>query len=225
MSLKIQNLPDAPKSSAGRFQSDLTFQIKGGYSDNGVPVASTTIVFTSDDSDVVAALAAKFGGDVEELNVEKGNPFRLVSEATELELLLDNSGGLSARFALYGQAGLMFATDGEVITDGETPGGATKGDVWEDRPETLKKWKDRANKGYAPKPDIRLRGKIVGLEDLGFGQYRTSGWSLVGDLPDIEEKLETKESPIRVNLALGKVEFTTKAGDDVSYTRPYITVL
>lgn len=224
--LNIFDLDDAPKPSRGqRFADDLVGRIKGGYVANGAPVASETLIFTSDDHDVIAPLAEKFGGDVEELEVERGDHLRIISDSSSVTLVLDSPKALQSRFALYGQAGLVFATDGNTVTEGETYAGETVGEQWSGRPETLKSWKDRANKGRAPKPDIQLRGKIEGLEDLGYFSYRTSGWSLVSDLPAIEQKLSESGEPIRVKLSLGKVEFTTKAGDDVKYTRPYIEVL
>lgn len=229
MSLNIFDLEDSPKPSSNkRFADDIVGSIKGGYVAANRPVASETLIFTSDDMDVITPLAEKFGGEVEELQVERGDPYRVISDASELVLTLTAAGSLRSRFALYGQAGLVFATDGDTITEGETYGGAKVGDQWTEKPETLKQWKDRATNGRAPKPDITLTGKIEGFEDFGKFRYRTSGWSLVRDLPEIERMLDEAEAAgksIRVKLSLGKVEFTTKGGDEVAYTRPYIEVL
>lgn len=231
MALNIFDLDDAPKPSNGsRFSEDIVGSIRGGYQENDLPVATETLTFLSDDPDVTDALIAVFGGEVEELDVEKGFDRRIVSDTSEVVLLLDSPESLRSQFVLYGQSGLVFATDGDTITDGETYSGASVGEPWTDKPESLKIWKERAKKGRAPKPQIKITGKIEGLENLGYFRYQTSGWSLVTDLPDIENKLEAStESPIRVKLSFKRVKFTIKGGpnkgDEVSYVRPYVEVL
>src|SRR5690606_30372077 len=73
---------------------------KGGYQENGRPVASETIVATTDDPTVAKRLAELLGGDIEELDVDRGDDHRIVTEATSVDLIVDGPAALSSRFAL-----------------------------------------------------------------------------------------------------------------------------
>lgn len=231
MALNIWDLSDAPKPSTNKtFANDLVGKIKGGYSENGQPVASSTIVFTTDDPEVATATAEAFGGEVQELDVDRGDDHRVVSDVTTVKLTLDNPQALRTRFALYGQAGLIFATDGQDILEGEDFAENTAGMPWTTRPKTLESWKAGAKEGRQPRPDIKLKGKLADNPDLGYFQYSTTGWSLVRDLPAIEQQLEdafeaSGGEPIAVELKLGEVTMKKGAYAGKSYTRPFITVL
>jgi len=230
MALNIWDLEDAPKPTTNTsFANDIVGHFKGGYQENGRPVASETIVATTDDPTVAERLAELLGGDIEELDVDRGDDHRIVTESTSVEMIVDGPDALSSRFALYGQAGLVFATDGTKITEGEGFTGEGVGEDWQGRPSTLELWKKQANAGRAPKPDIRLRGRMAADPDLGQFVYRTSGWSLVRDLPALEEQLakasEAAEGgPVSVTLTFERV--TIKRGQYAGreYTRPRITV-
>ena len=230
MALDIWDLEDAPKPSQNRtFANDLVGHLRGGYQENGVPVASETVVMTTDDPTVAAALSEKFGGVVEELDVDRGDDHRLVSEATSVDLLVDSPDDLSARFSLYGTAGLIFATDGKMILEGEDFQGNGVGEEWTGRPPSLEAWKKAAQSGRAPRPDIRLKAKIADLPELGYFSYRTTGWSLVRDLPALEQQLsdafeQSGGEPVRVTLTFRQVEIKKGPYAGRTYTRPVISV-
>lgn len=230
MALDIWDLDDAPKPSKNQnFANDLVGHLKGGYQENGAPVASETIVMTTDDPTVAARLSEIFGGEVEELDVDRGDDHRVVSESASVDLIVDSPEALSSRFALYGTAGLIFATDGKTILEGEDFQGNGVGDEWTGRPPSLEAWKKQAQAGRAPRPDIRLKGKLAALPELGYFSYRTTGWSLVRDLPAIEAQLsgafeKSGGEPVKVTLTFRQVEVKRGQFAGRVYTRPVITV-
>ena len=227
MALKIFDLDDAPKPSQSLDYGDaLVGRLKGGYQEDGLPVATETIVVTTDDPAVAERASELFGGEVVELDVERGHDHRVVTDAREIRLLVDSPEDFRARFALFGPRGLMFATDGEVILEGEDFTGATEGQPWGNRPQSMEAWKAQAKDGRAPRPDIRLRGRLADDPELGVFEYQTSGWSLVADVPAIESRLAEAASsgPALVSLIFSRREITRGPNKGRVYTRASIRV-
>lgn len=230
MALKIFDLEDAPKPSTNASYGEaLVGKLKGGYQEDGLPVATETIVVTTDDPAVAERASELFGGDVVELDVDKGHDHRVVTDQSEIKLLVSSTRDFSTRFALYGQGGLLFATDGETILEGEDFTGATEGQPWGGRPASIEAWKNQAKSGRAPKPDIRLRGRLADDPELGVFQYQTSGWSLVADVPAIETQLEealeaANGGSVLVSLIFQRREIKKGPMKGKAYTRASIRV-
>jgi hypothetical protein len=140
-------------------------------------------------------------------DVESGQLHVLISAATRITLLLDSPDELVCRLLVHRRP---------------TADGTASGDRSASKLKT----------NIPPKPDIRLRAKIEGLEDLGYFCYHTSGWPLVRDLPEIHCRLakaaaENPGYPLRVTLELGtttfKITIGPQAGETATYIRPFIT--
>ncbi|PXY20865.1 hypothetical protein [Prauserella muralis] len=228
--LDIFDYDDAPKErTTTQPTSDIVGRIKGGYQEDNRPVASTTLVFTTDDPTVASAIAERFGGEVEELEVDKGDDHRIVSDTSEVELLVHQVSDLRARFAYYGQGGLVYATDGRKIVEGKDFTGATVGEDWRQRPESIAEWKKDAQAGRAPKPDIKLRAQLAAMPELGTLQYSTSGWSLVSSLSAIERELtealeKADGGPASVTLTFDEREIKKGPNTGRTFTVPSLRV-
>ncbi|KAA9155536.1 hypothetical protein FPZ12_029515 [Amycolatopsis acidicola] len=77
--------------------------------------------------------------------------------------------------------------------------------------------------GRPHKPDISIRGRIDGFESLGVFLYKTTGWSLVPEMQNIQEELATlraKGAQLSIRLSLGEVLLPT-----AKYLRPFVEVL
>lgn len=221
MSLRIfETDPDArPKRRTATFNPD--FRLRGGIVANGNPQALDTWAFTTDDPTIVSEFAERFGGEVEVLDVEKGDDQRVISETASLDILIEGPKALSSVMVLYGMNGPIHKCDGmySLLEDEEgDPCGC---------PASFQERKALARKGRGPGPEIRLTFQLADAPHLGVGQYRTGSWSLARDIPDVEDQLarlaeEANGEMIRARLKLEHVEFTTKAGMDVSFHRPVI---
>ncbi|QUH01432.1 hypothetical protein HUO13_11980 [Saccharopolyspora erythraea] len=219
MSLRIfETDPEAAakKRTGPSFTPD--FRLRGGLVANGQPVALSTWAFTTEDPTIAPTFAEKFGGEVEVLDVEKGDDQRIVTETASVDVLIDGPKSLSTVMVLYGMNGPIHKCDGmySLLEDEEgEPCGCPAG---------FAERKALAKKGRGPSPEIKLTFQLADAPDLGIGLYRTGSWSLVRDLPEIERELEARagDTPIRARLKLVLVEFTTKAGMDVSYHRPVV---
>lgn len=142
-----------------------------------------------------------------------------MTEAASIDILLEGPKALSAVMVLYGMDRKpIHRCDGmySLLEDDKgEPCGC---------PAEFKARKNLAEKGRGPKPEIKLTFQLADNPELGIGMYRTGSWTLVRDLPEIEEELGDREGngPIRARLKLVHVEFTTNAGQNVSYHRPVV---
>lgn len=219
MSLRIFETDETARAPK-RVQYDTPdFRLKGGLLVNNRPVALSTWAFTTDESETADYLAQTFGGEIEVLDVEKGDDQQIVTEAASIDVLLSGPKALSSVMVLYGMDRKpIHRCDGmfSLLDD-------DKGEPCGCPPE-FKARKDRANNGRGPKPEIKLNFQLADNPELGIGLYRTGSWTLVRDLPEIEAELEARQGdePIAAKLKLVHVEFVTNAGMNVSYYRPVV---
>lgn len=225
MSLRIYETdPEAKPKKRDRFSSDLVFNLKSGIQVNNAPVALDNWGFTTDDPSVAEVIAQRYGGDIEELDVEKGDDHRVLSTVNTLDVLVAGPDALRSRMILFGMQGVIHECDGMYFLNEEDRGEPCG------CPAKLEDRKALAAKGRGPKPSIELRFLLADDPEMGFGRFRTGSWSLVKELADVEDSLQyhaerSDGNPILVRLELERVEYTTKTGRNVSYVRPVINVV
>lgn len=225
MSLRIfETDPEAKPKKRDRFSSDLTFNLKSGIQVNKAPMALENWGFTTGDPEVADEIAERFGGEIEELDVDKGDDLRVLSTVNTLNVLVSGVDALRSRMVLFGVQGIIHECDGMFFLSEEDKGQPCG------CPAKLEDRKALAAKGRGPKPSIELKFLLQDAPEMGFGRFRTGSWSLVKELADVEDALtdaaeRANGGPVLVNLKLEKVEYTTRTGKDVAYMRPVIDVV
>lgn len=219
MSLRIFETDETARAPK-RVQYDTPdFRLKGGLLVNGRPQALSTWAFSTDEKRTAETLADQFGGEIEVLDVEKGDDHQIVTEVASIDVLFEGPKALSSVMVLYGlDRKPIHRCDGmySLLEDDKgEPCGC---------PAEFRARKNLAEKGRGPKPEIKLTFQLLDNPELGIGLYRTGSWTLVRDLPEIEEELERRSGngPVSARLKLVHVEFETKAGMNVSYYRPVV---
>ncbi|MEO6082806.1 MAG: hypothetical protein ABIQ18_06850 [Umezawaea sp.] len=222
MALRIfETDPDAKRKPRNTFLNDVVGKIKGGKLIGRRPVALTEWRFVSDDADVADRVTALFGGEVvESPDPEARDRYDVETTAASVEIVVERAEDLRSRMALYGTAGPIHVCDGAYHVTGH-PEDEEVGNAC-GCPRSLADRKAAAKKGTGPKPDITLKFRLAAEPDLGYFVLTTGSWSLVNDLAEIERGLA--DAPVRAVLRLELVEYTTKGGKDVSYTRPVIEI-
>jgi len=182
------------------------------------PVALSEWRVTTDDPDVSDRIAELFGGTPEEWDTEKSDNIQVLTTTASVPIIIEKADDLRTRMALYGLQGPIHLCDGAYSLADEDRGEPCG------CPRSLQERKEKAKAGKGPKPDISLRFRLAADESLGLFLFGTGSWSLVNDLPEIERRLTEADGPVTADLKLTHVEYTTKSGKDVEYTRPEILI-
>ncbi len=222
MALRIfETDPDAAPKPRNPFMDDVVGKFKGGKLMGRRPVALSEWRVVSDDEDVADRVTELFGGEVDvSPDEEARDRYEVLTSAASVEIVIEAAGDLRSRMALYGNNGPIHVCDGAYFVAGH-PAEDKVGEPC-GCPRSLADRKAEAKAGTGPKPDISLRFRLASDPDLGYFLFTTGSWSLVNDLAEIERGLEA--APVRAVLRLELVEYTTKKGRDVSYTRPVVEI-
>ncbi|MFJ6622350.1 hypothetical protein ACIQOW_32810 [Kitasatospora sp. NPDC091335] len=86
-------------------------------------------------------------------------------------------------------------------------------------PRTIAELRSRAKDERGPKPDIRINFRLAHDPHLGVFRYKTSGWTLISELPALKNALAKIGGPALVHLVNERVQYTSKAGRDVDYQK------
>lgn len=216
MGIKIfQNDPDArPKA---RFSDDIVGRFRSGTLLNNRPMALDEWRITTGDPEVARAVRELFGGDApQQWETQSEEKLEVFTDARKVAIILDGPGALRTGMALWGRNGIIHSCDGEVTTDGTPCPMAGK---------SVAERKEAAKAGYGCEPSIQLYFKLEGHEDLGKFKFFTGSWTFAAVIDQAEDALADIDGPARATLALEVVEFDTKAGKHVRYTKPVLKVL
>ncbi len=233
---KIKQIFDTAPKQFG--QDDFTFRLRMGSLINGRPMSHDTWRFTTGDPDVAALIVQGYGGESKEWETKTDENLEILSTEKRVEVILDS---LSSDYVMFGQNNKPIrACNGEVQRLG----------VDEAKPcacaqayQSAQEWKAAAKDGLACKPMVKATFRLAEYPDLGLGRYESSSWSLATGDPEwkkdkmdegqiwqppisqIQDELEELGGRAMASIEIVGVEFTTKAGKHVSYTKPQITIL
>lgn len=216
MAIRIFDVdPDArPKK---RFSEDIVGRFRSGAQVNNRPLALTEWRVTTGDPEVADRILDMLGGQEPQTWPTSGEDnLEVYTAAKTIDIILDGPSALQTGMALWGRNGLIHACDGETTTDGQPCPMAGKAVA--DR-------KEAAKAGYGCAPNIAVYFKLFNDTDLGKFKFVSSSWSLAGEIYEAEDALAGIGGPARATLTLELVEYTTKAGRNVSYTKPVIKVV
>lgn len=225
MSLRIFETDEtAARTPLKPRDADVTYHLKSGIAHNGIPTALDFWAFTTDDPVLANQIAEEFDAGVTELDVAKGHDQFIQTQTDTVDILVEGPGSLDSRMVLFGASGVIHECDGVTFISGEDKGEPCG------CPPAFADRKALAQKGRGPKPLITIKGVLESHPEWGVCRYQTSSWSLVRELPAIEQDLmdaweRAEGRPIRVRLRLRHEEYTTRRGRFVSYTRPVFEVI
>jgi hypothetical protein len=78
--------------------------------------------------------------------------------------------------------------------------------------------------GYGCAPSILVYFRSAAEPDLGRFSFSSGSWSRAAEIEDAEKALAKIDGPALATLTLEIVEYETKAGRQVRYTKPVLTV-
>ncbi|WP_172384875.1 hypothetical protein [Streptomyces sp. MNP-20] len=214
----FDNDPDArPKV----YTSDFVGRFRAGMQINNRPVGLKSWRVTTGDPEVAKAVADQYGGQAEEWETTKEDNLQVLTEADAIKVVVDGPDALTFRMALYGMTGKpIHACDGVEFTDTEDPRHGQPCGC----PQTLQERKAAAKAGHGPKPDQRITFRLADNPELGRFRLMTGSWEFMKAMETMWRELEAVGGPALCTLKLELVEFTTKAGVEVSYRKPVLVV-
>lgn len=215
--------PDAKPKPKNQFMNDLVGRFRAGMVVGRLPQALSEWRVTTDDVDVADRIADLYGGTAEEWDTDKSDNTQVLTDAKSVRVIIEKASDLTARMALYGNAGPIHVCDGAYFVEGH-PETEDIGEAC-GCAHQLAKRKEKAKAGTGPKPDIKLRFRLADDPELGIFMFSTGSWTLVEDLESLSRGLADADGPVKAELNLKLVEYTTKGGRDVSYHRPEIVIL
>ena len=194
--------------------SDIVGRVRSGAQIQGRPVALQEWRFTTGDPEVAQAVADKYGGTPQEWVTTTEESLEVMSTAGSLPVILT---AIQSEFVLWGR--------------GSTPIRSCDGSVQKDDlktscvcPSDVKDHKEAARAGSACQPSVRATFRLADLPDLGLWRFNSASWQLAGEVNAAEDALAAAGGEAEGLLRLELVEYQTKNGRNVSYTKPIIEV-
>lgn len=177
---------------------------------------------TTDDADVAARVAGFLGGEPQtnEGAEEASSAYEVLTSRESVRIVLDGPDAVAAYLVFRGSKGIIQKCDGVEFLSPEEKKGQPCGcpPLFEDR-----KLAARDGRGLTPSVDITFQ--IAAAPELGLFHFETGSWLMAAQLSDLMDELERVDGPTVCDLAIELVSYTTKAGRDVCYRKPVVTVL
>ena len=194
---------------------DIVGNLRSGMQIDNKPVALQEWRVTTGDPDVANAIADLYGGKVEEWETKSEQTLQVLTDAPQVHIQLLS---LNANFALWGRANTPIRVcDGlSQQDDAKSPCAC---------PTDPKEHQAAARAGTACAPNIRATLRLTDNPDLGIFRYSSGSWQLAKEIGPIEEKVLNSEEPLEATLGLELVEWTTKTGQNRSFTKPVLKLV
>lgn len=205
--------PDARPRKSG---DDVVGRFRSGAQVNGRPLSLDEWRITTGDPEVATAIQSLLsGGEVQEWAAQGEDNLEVYTKATSVDVILDGPSAVQTSMALWGRNGLIHKCDGETKADG-TP--------CEQAGKTVQERKEAAKAGYGCEPSIQVYFRLAENEDLGKFRFSSGSWTFAAEIDTAEAALAKIDGPAKATLALEVVEYDTKAGRHVRYTKPVLTI-
>ena len=199
---------DTPKFGA----DDIVGRVRAGQQIQGRPIALSEWRFTSGDPAVASAVAEMFGGSPEKWETSSDEALEVLTTTAVLPVELTS---LSSEFVLWGRSNRPIRACNGIVQTDELKSTCVC-------PSDLREHKDAAKVGTACQPSVRAVFRLTAAPDLGLFRFNSAAWQLAAAVEALETDLAERGGTSDATLALELVEYTTKAGRDVRYTRPVI---
>ena len=191
---------------------DIVGRVRAGQQISGRPVALSDWRFTTGDPAVASAVAEMYGGSPEKWETQSDEALEVLSTTSVLSVELT---GLTSEFVLWGRSNRPIRTCNGTVQADELKSTCVC-------PSDIKEHKEQGKAGTACQPSVRALFRLSAAPDLGLFRFNSASWQLAAAVNDLEADLAERGGTSAATLSLELVEYTTKAGRDVRYTRPVI---
>lgn len=184
---------------------DVVGRFRAGHVINKRPQSLEEWRVTSDEKAVLDVIAKEFGGTVQEWDNEK-TPYEVFTDAKSVEIIVEK---IFSSMVLWGRNGVIRKCDGLTISYPEEQAGQPC-PTCSTAPDLATR-KQMAQQGTGCQPDVTIRFRVVGHEDLGTFEFKSGSWNLARDISKAEADLEKFGGRAQGTLSLEPVEFVQKS--------------
>lgn len=220
MALRIFETDPAAKPKPRQFADDFVGRFRSGRMVGNRPESLATWRVTTGDPEVADSVTKLMGGTSNEWETTGEDFNEIITETDKVLIVIESPKALTADMKLWGRSGLIHHCDGVEFLSPEEDAGVPCG-----CPPLMEDRKAQAKSGRGPSPYTNLVFRLADDYHLGKFRFQSTSWKLVEVLHEIDNALSMVKGEALAELSLELVEFTTKAGRDVSYRKPVVKVL
>ncbi|OKI71405.1 recombination directionality factor [Streptomyces sp. MJM1172] len=217
--LRIFETDPAAKPKRRQFADDFVGRFRSGRQVGNRPESLKTWRVTTNEVETADAISKLMGGTPAEWETTGEDFNEVITETDKVLIVINGPKALTADMKLYGRQGLIHHCDGVQSLMEED-----KGELC-GCPALMEDRKAQAKTGRGPSPYTNLVFRLAEDYDLGVFRFQSTAWKLAEVIHEIDNELSAYSGEVLAELSLELVEFTTKAGRDVSYRKPVVKVL
>ena len=206
---------DAPAESKVTY--DVVGRFRAGHQINKRPQSLEEWRVTSDDKELLETVSGLLGGSVQTWDNDK-TPFEVFTDQKSVSVTVER---IFSGMTLWGRAGAIHRCDGETISYPEE----MKGQPCNMAGKSIEERKAGATNGTSCSPDITIRFRLTGQENLGLFEFKTGSWGMARDIAKVESDLEKLGGKAEGTLTLEPVEFVQKStGQNRRFIKSSVTL-
>ncbi|MEU9400640.1 hypothetical protein [Streptomyces sp. NPDC048242] len=199
---------------------DFVGRFRTGRMVDNRPESLATWRVTTKDPKVADAVANVMGGSPDEWETTGEDFNEVITETNKALIVISGPEALTAEMILWGQSGVIHRCNGVEFVSPEKVKGTPCG-----CPPLMEDRKAHARSGRGPQPHISLVFRLADDYHLGKFRFQSGAWTVLGLVHEIDTALSTHKGEVLAELSLELVELTTKAGRNVCYRKPVVTIL
>lgn len=214
MGLKIFDVD--PSAAPRKPLGDVVGRFRSGHQVNNRPMALEAWRVTTGDPEVATALTDLFKvkDSAQPWETQGEDSLELFTDLASVNIIVEGANAVRTGMVLWGRNALIRSCDGVTQKDG-TPCAC---------PQRVMDRKEAAKLGTGCEPSIVIFFRLADAPDLGKFKFVTGSWSMAGEIGQAEDALAKLDGPAFGTLKLELVEYTTKAGRNVRYTKPVLSI-
>ncbi|MGW0929578.1 recombination directionality factor [Streptomyces sp. NPDC002644] len=213
--------PDAaPKPR--QFSEDFVGRFRSGRMVGNRPESLATWRITTGDPEVAGKVSELYGGSPAEWETSGEDFTEIITETDKVLVVIDGPDAVNIDMKLWGRSGLVHHCDGVEFLSPDDVKGTECG-----CPRLMEDRKAFAKSGRGPAPNTSIVFRLADDYHMGKFRFGSTSWKLaeVVATGELHDALERVGGEALCELSLELVEFTTKAGRDVSYRKPVVKVI
>jgi hypothetical protein len=214
--MAIKRIFDVDSTTKTVTNDDIVGRFRSGQQLNDRPLALSEWRITSADPEALATIAKIMGGDEPtQWDTKTDEKYELFTKSSSVNITLDGPTALRSSMVLWGRSAKIRQCNGAEQEDG-TPCAC---------PSDIKELKVQGKQGLACEPSIQVYFRLTDAPELGKFKFFSGSWTMAKEMTTAEEALEAIDGAAYATMHLELVEYTTKDGKNVKFTKPVVTIL